>query len=75
MNEENIQQGRMAELERMGEFDVYEAKPAAQAAKDGPIISARWVDRPKDGAVRSRLVARDFAVSKGRRRLRSHPRS
>eukprot|EP00969_Alexandrium_andersonii_P297212 13134493-Alexandrium_andersonii.AAC.1 len=54
----------MAELDHVDEFDVHEAKPAAQAAKDGPIVRTRWADRPKDGAVRSRLVARGFAVNK-----------
>ena len=54
-----VDAARKEEMERLEHFEVYEQIPIEDVT--GEIIDTRWVDVPKNGAVRSRIVARQFA--------------
>jgi hypothetical protein len=62
LDPEQVKAGRALELQRLREFGVYTAVPRSEADR---VVSTRWVEVQKaPGLVRSRLVAKDFAVEK-----------
>ena len=54
-----VDAARKEKMDRLAHFEVYEQIPIEEAT--GEIIDTRWVDVPKNRAVRSRIVARQFA--------------
>ena len=56
-----VKEGRLDEMKRLKHFGVYEVFDEWKAT--GQIVDAKWVDRQKGSAVRSRIVARQFATS------------
>ena len=59
LEEAMVAAARKEEMDRLMHFEVYEQIPIGEAK--GEIVDTRWVDVPKNGAVRSRIVARQFA--------------
>ena len=59
LDADQVKAGRMEELRRHDHFEVKE--DIDEKDYKGPIIDTRWVDVPKNGAVRSRIVAKQFA--------------
>jgi len=55
-------------LETFGAMNVYEyvKREEAKASKTGKFVGVRWVDSMKEGAVKSRLVAQEFAGNESR---------
>ena len=60
-----VKKGRQKELNSLKEMGVMTDVKRSQAA-DKRVIQPRWVDREKDGCVKSRLVLKDFNRDQGR---------
>ena len=59
-----VMAGRTKELTRCAERAVWDAMPRDEAMKlkDVKYVKTRWVETMKDGEVRSRFVAQEFAA-------------
>ena len=55
LDADQVKAGKMEELRRLDQFEVKE--DIDEKDYKGPTIDTRWVDVPKNGAVRSRIVA------------------
>ena len=70
-----VMAGRTKELTRCAERAVWEAMPRDEAMKlkDVKYVKTRWVETMKDGEVRSRFVAQEFAAGDPRTDLFAGP--